>query len=166
MVFVLQPWALWLLSTKILCFRNWGLLKQKNQESQVAGRLWTMCENFNKSLFTLDAVLITVGVVWTLNEWCCLFVNTGILVAQGSHPVRKAFFLRLWGNFCVQIHQGLFCHDQVSSGKFLFFFNLWRNLLMFLDIMEPRTENKNSSLEKNCFDNVGPDMWNKYLNCP
>ena len=46
------------------------------------------------------------------------------------------------------IHQGLFCHDQVSSGKFLAFFNLWRNLNMFLDIMEPRTENKKSSLEK------------------
>ena len=38
---------------------------------------------------------------------------------------------------------------------------------MFLDSMEPRTENKNSSLEKkNCFDNVGSDMWNNCLNCP
>jgi len=33
------------------------------------------------------------------------------------------------------------------------------DLQMFLDTMEPRTENKNSSLEKNCFDNVGSDMW-------
>ena len=37
---------------------------------------------------------------------------------------------------------------------------------MFLDTMEPRTENKNSSLEKNCFDNVSSDMWNNCLNCP
>ena len=47
-----------------------------------------------------------------------------------------------------QLHQGLFCHNQVSLGKILDFFNLWRNLLMFLDTMEPRTENKSSSLEK------------------
>ena len=64
------------------------------------------------------------------------------------------------------LNQGLFCHDQVSSGKFLEFSNLWRNLQMFLDTMEPRTENKNSSLEINCFDNVGSDMWNNCLNCP
>ena len=37
---------------------------------------------------------------------------------------------------------------------------------MFLDTMEPRTENNNSSLEKNCFDNVGSDMWNYCLNRP
>ena len=36
----------------------------------------------------------------------------------------------------------------MSSGKFLAFFNLWRNLHMFLDIIEPSAENKNSSLEK------------------
>ena len=47
----------------------------------------------------------------------------------------------------------------MSSGKFLEFFNLWRNLHMFLDTMEPRTENKKSSLDKNCFDNEGSDMW-------
>ena len=35
------------------------------------------------------------------------------------------------------IDQGIFCHDQVSSGKFLEFFNLRRNLQMFLDTMEP-----------------------------
>ena len=46
------------------------------------------------------------------------------------------------------LNQGLFCHDQVSLGNILDFFNLWRNLPMFLDTMEPRTENKNSSLEK------------------
>ena len=45
------------------------------------------------------------------------------------------------------IYQGLFCHDQVSSGEFLAFFNLW-GLQMFLDTTEPRTENKNSSLGK------------------
>ena len=39
-----------------------------------------------------------------------------------------------------KIHQGLFCHDQVNSGKFLAFFNLLRNLHMFLDIMEPRAK--------------------------
>ena len=27
-------------------------------------------------------------------------------------------------NLCRMIYQGLFCHDQVSSGKFLAFFNL------------------------------------------
>ena len=43
------------------------------------------------------------------------------------------------------INQGLFCHDQVSSGKFFAFFYLWRNLQMFLDTMEPSTENKNLS---------------------
>ena len=46
------------------------------------------------------------------------------------------------------VYLGLFCHDQVSSCKFLEFFNFWRNLQMFLDTMEPRTENKKSSLEK------------------
>ena len=40
----------------------------------------------------------------------------------------------------VNLYQGLFCHDQVSSGKYLEFFNLWRNLQLFLDTMEPRTE--------------------------
>ena len=72
-------------------------------------------------------------------------------------PVCGIFFL---------LYQGLFCHDQVSSGKFLAFFNLWRNLQMFLDAMESRTENKNLSLEKNGFDKVGSDMWNNCLNCP
>ena len=38
--------------------------------------------------------------------------------------------------------QGLFCHDQVTSGKFSEFFNLGRNLQMLLDTMEPRTETK------------------------
>ena len=33
------------------------------------------------------------------------------------------------------INQGLFCHDQVSSGNILDFFNLGRNLPMFLDTM-------------------------------
>ena len=41
-----------------------------------------------------------------------------------------------------RINQGLFCHDQVSLGKFLAFFNLGRSLQMFLDTMEPRTENQ------------------------
>ena len=57
------------------------------------------------------------------------------------------------------IYQDLFCHDQVSSGKFLAFF-LLRNLHIFLDTIEPRRENKNSSLE-NCFDNEGSVMWKK-----
>ena len=52
------------------------------------------------------------------------------------------------GNRNNAVDQGLFCHDQVSSGNFLEFFNLWRNLQMFLDPMEPRTENKNSCLDK------------------
>ena len=63
------------------------------------------------------------------------------------------------------INQGLFCHDQESSGNFLEFFNLWHNLQMFLYTMEPRTENKNSSLEKKTFDNVGSCVWNDCLNC-
>ena len=46
------------------------------------------------------------------------------------------------------LHQGLFCHDQESSGKFVAFFNLRRNLPMFLYTMEPRTENKKISQEK------------------
>ena len=50
--------------------------------------------------------------------------------------------------------------------NFLKFFTLWCNLQMFLDTMEPITENKHSSLEKNCFDNVGSDMWNNCQNCP
>ena len=66
----------------------------------------------------------------------------------------------------VHEEDGLFCHDQVSSGTFLAFFNLLRNLHMFLDTMEPRTENKNSSLEKNCYDNVSSGLWNNCLNCP
>ena len=53
-----------------------------------------------------------------------------------------------WSILALWVDQGLFCHDQVSSGKFLEFFNLWHNLQMFLDTMEPRTENKKSSLEK------------------
>ena len=47
------------------------------------------------------------------------------------------------------IYQGLFCHDQVSSGFFFAFFNLGRSLRMFLETMEPKAENKNSSLDKN-----------------
>ena len=49
------------------------------------------------------------------------------------------------------LHQGLFCHDQVSSGQILDFFNLGRNLRMFLDTLKPRTENKNLSLEKKLY---------------
>ena len=56
-----------------------------------------------------------------------------------------------WWMRPVGIYQGLFCHDQGSLGKFLAFFNLWRNLQTFLDTMEPRTENKNLGLEKKCF---------------
>ena len=37
---------------------------------------------------------------------------------------------------------------------------------MFLDTMEPRTENKNLSLEKNIFDNVGIYMLNNCIMCP
>ena len=55
------------------------------------------------------------------------------------------------------IHQGLFCHDQVTPVKFLAFFNLWRILHMFLDNMELRAEKKNYSLEKNCFKNMVSD---------
>ena len=47
------------------------------------------------------------------------------------------------------VYQGLFCHDQVSSGEFLAFFNFWRNLQMFLDTIKPKTENQNSNSEKN-----------------
>ena len=34
---------------------------------------------------------------------------------------------------------------------------------MFLDTMEPITENKNSSLDKICLDNLGSDTWNNCL---
>ena len=60
----------------------------------------------------------------------------------------------LFSSVAIWVDQGLFCHDQVSSGKFWEFFNLWCHLYMFLDITEPRAENKNSSL-----DMIGSDLW-------
>ena len=69
---------------------------------------------------------------------CWIEVFLQVKAFGGDNNIYKTF----------QIDQGLFCHDQVSSGKSLEFFNLWRNLQMFLDTMEPKTENKNSSLEK------------------
>ena len=40
------------------------------------------------------------------------------------------------------LNQGLFGDDQVSLGIFLAFFNFGRNLHMFLDVLEPREDNK------------------------
>ena len=67
----------------------------------------------------------------------CVVLKRNVIILKSSHTLDQK---------C--IYQGLFCHDQVSSCKFLKFFNLSRNLQMFLDTMEPRTENRNSSLEK------------------
>ena len=47
------------------------------------------------------------------------------------------------------LNQGLFCFDQVNSGKFLAFFNLRPYLQMVLDIMDLLTENMNSSKQQN-----------------
>jgi hypothetical protein len=44
---------------------------------------------------------------------------------------------------CKCVNQGLFCHDQVSSGKIFDFFNLGRMLPLVLDTLKPRTEKKN-----------------------
>ena len=48
---------------------------------------------------------------------------------------------------------------------FLALHNLWRNLHMFLEILELRVENKKKSLEKICFDNVVSDVWQNDLIC-
>ena len=53
----------------------------------------------------------------------------------------------------------------MSFGKFFAFFNLWRNLRMFLDTMEPRAENKKIKFRPNCFGDMGSDMWKISLNC-
>ena len=67
---------------------------------------------------------------------------------EGRQVILKNWTLMIPGSETLTyIYQGLFCHDQVSSGKILTFFILWRNLQMFLDTMETRTENKNLSLE-------------------
>ena len=80
-----------------------------------------------------------------------MFMITSLSLEMSTFPAQRLAYTKdgnLSTVFVNLIYQGLFCHDQVSSGKFLEFFNLWRNLQMFLDTMEPRTENKNSSLEK------------------
>ena len=62
----------------------------------------------------------------------CKPVNMGLTTCSD--------LFRKWSNKADQV---LSCHDQVSSGKYLAFFNLWHDLHMFLDTMEPRTEDKN-----------------------
>ena len=48
-------------------------------------------------------------------------------------------------------HQGLFCHDEVSLGKCLAYFNLWRNLHMLLDIIKPCADKKKLKFRKKLF---------------
>ena len=38
---------------------------------------------------------------------------------------------------------------------------MWRNLHMFLDILELRIENKKLIFRENCFENVVSDVWKK-----
>ena len=71
---------------------------------------------------------IHFGYVW--NKLCLGKVskkdplNLLIMIIPRRNKVKEA----------ISIYQGLFCHDQVSSGNFLEFFNLWRNLQVFSDL--------------------------------
>ena len=63
------------------------------------------------------------------------------------------------------IHQASFDHVKVGRMPFLALHNLWRNLHMFLEILELWVEDKIKSVEKNYFDNVVSDVWQNGLNC-
>ena len=53
-----------------------------------------------------------------------------------------------------------FDHVKVGPTPVLVLHNLWRQMHMFLDILEFRVEKKTKSyFEKNCFGNVVPDLW-------
>ena len=83
-------------------------------------------------------------VIWL---FCMIWCNSPNVVKNQSkskkHQIKVYFIMTKW-----------------VWDFFLAFFNFWHNLHMFLDTMEPRTENKNSSLE------IISDMWINCLICP
>ena len=54
-------------------------------------------------------------------------------------------------------------HVKVGLTPVLAFNNLWRQIHMFLNILEFREENNKKYLEQNCFGNVVSDLWKKGL---
>ena len=58
----------------------------------------------------------------------------------------------------IPIYQGSFDYLKVGPSPLLELHNLWRQIHMFLDILEFRIENKKKYLEKNCFGNVVSDL--------
>ena len=99
--------------------------------------------------------LVWSGLVWsslvTIDDRRIFKVQSNVFVSPASRttkqPTNYTNIVSIQFFFVWLLDQGLFCHDQVSSGKFLEFFNLWCNLQIFLDTMDSKTENKNSSLE-------------------
>ena len=64
--------------------------------------------------------------------------------------------------FCYDIYQGSFGHVKVAPTPVLALHNLWRQIHMFLNILEFRAEH--NYLEKNCFVNVVSDLLKNGLN--
>ena len=62
-------------------------------------------------------------------------------------------------------YQGSFDHVKVGPTPVLELHNLWRQIHIFLDILEFRVENKEKYLEKNCCGNMVSDLWKNGLNC-
>ena len=92
----------------------------------------------------------TILIVWWTSS-IFIFLSLDIIRVFQMFCTRQIYciclhaFQNLVYFFVFMINQGVFCHDQVSLGKFFAFFNLLHNLHMFLDIIERRKENKNSS---------------------
>ena len=63
------------------------------------------------------------------------------------------------------VYQGSFDHVRVGPTPVLELHNLWRQIHMFLDILEFRIENKKELFRKKWFGNVISDLLKNGLNC-
>ena len=65
----------------------------------------------------------------------------------------------------VLLYQALFDHVKVGLTPILALHNLWRQIYMFLDILEFKVENKKKVFRKNWFGNVVSGLSKNGLNC-
>ena len=139
-----------------------GLIRVKEEGRTGFSKSWQGCsegfpegEGWGKSLGAALPAQGNPHPFWLVYSDLNSISNTVFQSAEVNRRVN--FFWTVLKDDSIGAHyidQGLFCHDQMSSGKLLAFFHLWHNLQMFLYTVKPKTGNKNSSY-KTCFDNVG-----------
>ena len=82
----------------------------------------------------------------------------GLYVFTSLKLKKKKIIIRL---ICMKFPKKIWNLDLKGASR-----NLQCNLHLFLDNIEPRTENKKLKFRKNCFENVVSDWATNYLICP